>query len=100
MSLAEKLHNLVGCFCIGIKPTGSQDPYALRRQALGVVHILLERESNIDLEQVLRQTYREFAEVGPDLDEDAAVREVLDFIWQRLKGVLADHSFTLSLIHI
>ena len=98
LSLAEKLHNLVGCFCIGIKPTGSQDPYALRRQALGVVHILLERESNIDLEQVLRQTYREFAEVGPDLDEDAAVREVLDFIWQRLKGVLADHSFTYDVI--
>jgi glycyl-tRNA synthetase beta chain len=98
LSLAEKIHNLMGCFCIGIKPTGSQDPYALRRQALGVVHILLERGSNIDLRQVLSQAYREFVEVEPDLDEDAAVSEVLDFVWQRLKGVLADHSFTYDVI--
>ena len=98
LSLAEKIHNLMGCFCIGIKPTGSQDPYALRRQALGVVHILLERGLNIDLRQVLSQAYREFAEAEPDLDEDAAVREVLDFVWQRLKGVLADHSFTYDVI--
>ena len=56
LSLAEKVHNLMGCFCIGIKPTGSQDPYALRRQALGLVHILLENKLNIDL-QGIRQAY-------------------------------------------
>lgn len=98
LSLAEKVHNLMGCFCIGIKPTGSQDPYALRRQALGLVHILMERKLNINLQKVFSQAYQIFSEAEPDLDEDAAVRELLDFVLQRMKGVLIDQKFTYDVI--
>jgi glycyl-tRNA synthetase beta chain len=98
LSLAEKVHNLMGCFCIGIKPTGSQDPYALRRQALGLVHILMGRKLNIDLQKVFNQAYQIFAEAEPDLDEDAAVRELLDFVLQRMRGVLAEEKFTYDVI--
>jgi len=98
LSLAEKVHNLMGCFCIGIKPTGSQDPYALRRQALGLVHILMERKLNIDLQKVFNQAYQTFAEAEPDLDKDAVVRELLDFVLQRMRGILAEEKFTYDVI--
>ncbi|HQA50921.1 MAG TPA: glycine--tRNA ligase subunit beta [Syntrophomonadaceae bacterium] len=98
LSLAEKVHNLMGCFCIGIKPTGSQDPYALRRQALGVVHILLENKLNIDLQRVFSQAYRMFTEAKLDVDEKTAVKELLDFVLLRMKGVLADQGFTHDVI--
>lgn len=98
VSLAEKIHNLMGCFCIGIKPTGSQDPYALRRQALGLVHILMERQLNIDLQQILGEAYRQFMDVKPDADESIVVRDLLDFILQRMKGVLAEQKFSYDVI--
>ncbi|HOQ09800.1 MAG TPA: glycine--tRNA ligase subunit beta [Syntrophomonadaceae bacterium] len=98
LSLAEKIHNLMGCFCIGIKPTGSQDPYALRRQALGLVHIIMEHRLNIDLQQVFREAYRQFTEVKPDVDEETAVGELLEFVLQRMKGVLAEQKFSYDVI--
>lgn len=98
LSLAEKIHNLVGCFCIGIKPTGSQDPYALRRQALGIVHILLNYQLDVDLQEVLATAYQSFLEVDPDLNEESAVNDLLDFILQRMKGVLSDQRFSYDVI--
>lgn len=52
VSIADKLDTIVGCFSIGIIPTGSQDPYALRRQAAGIVQILLEHQLSLTLEQL------------------------------------------------
>jgi glycyl-tRNA synthetase beta chain len=52
LSVADKMDSIVGCFAIGIIPTGSQDPYALRRQASGIVHILLNAKWSITLEQL------------------------------------------------
>jgi glycyl-tRNA synthetase beta chain len=52
LSVADKIDSIVGCFAIGIIPTGSQDPYALRRQALGIVQILLHEKWPITLEQL------------------------------------------------
>lgn len=58
ISIAEKIDTIVACFSIGIIPTGSQDPYALRRQAAGIVQILLERELSLTLEQVFDITLK------------------------------------------
>lgn len=98
VSLAEKLDNLIGCFSINIRPSGSQDPYALRRQALGLVNIILSRELRIDLEKVLRFVYRHFEAIGPDLGCDEAVKEVLDFILQRLRGMLLDNGISYDVV--
>ncbi len=53
VSLAEKIDTLSSFFAIGVIPTGSQDPYALRRQASGVVQILAEKKWNISLEELI-----------------------------------------------
>ncbi|MCH1624968.1 glycine--tRNA ligase subunit beta [Fredinandcohnia quinoae] len=62
ISIADKLDTIVGCFSIGIIPTGSQDPYALRRMAAGIVQILLEKEWNIPLEDLLDTSLELFEE--------------------------------------
>src|SRR3546814_6695962 len=53
VALADKLDTLAGIFAIGQKPTASKDPYALRRAALGVLHICLEAELPLDLKEML-----------------------------------------------
>ncbi|QVL58179.1 MAG: glycine--tRNA ligase subunit beta [Simkaniaceae bacterium] len=75
LSLADKLDNLISYFKVGLKPTSSSDPYALRRQAIGVIKILIENQLNLDLSLFIK-------------DE-----EVLDFITNRAKGVLEEYGF-------
>ena len=54
MALADKLDTLVGFLAIGEKPTGSRDPFALRRAALGIIRIVLENKLRLPLAQVLQ----------------------------------------------
>jgi glycyl-tRNA synthetase beta chain len=98
LSLSEKIDNLIGCYAIGIKPSGSQDPYALRRQALGIVNIIIDHELNLDLGQVLAQAYTGFQGIEPEQDMEVTVSEVLDFIGQRLRGVLLEKGLAYDVI--
>ncbi|MGI5921073.1 MAG: glycine--tRNA ligase subunit beta [Syntrophomonadaceae bacterium] len=98
LSLAEKIDNLVGCFCIGIKPTGSQDPYALRRQALGVVNIILDKGLQLDLETIADHAYSGFLAIKPDFGRKDTVREVMEFIRQRLRGILLEKGIAYDVI--
>lgn len=98
LSLSEKIDNLIGCYAIGIKPSGSQDPYALRRQALGIVNIIIDHELNLDLGQVLAQAYTGFQGIEPEQDMEVTVSEVLDFIGQRLRVVLLEKGLAYDVI--
>lgn len=98
LSLAEKIDNLVGCFAIGIRPTGSQDPYALRRQAMGIVNIILDAGLPIDLKSIIRKAYDNFAEIKLDNSQEDTVIEVLDFILQRMRGVLLEKGISYDVI--
>lgn len=98
LSLTEKFDNLVGCFAIGIKPTGSQDPYALRRQALGIVNIVLERSLDLDINECCLAAYDNFEGIKTDNSREDTAREVLDFILQRLRGVLLERGCSYDVI--
>lgn len=94
LSLADKLDNLIGCYSIGLKPTSSSDPYALRRQTIGLLKILIEGKESVDLKQILEQACQCF----PKIKENAAlistlVREILAFITARAKSVFEDYGF-------
>ena len=72
VSLADKIDTLVGCFAAGLIPTGSKDPYALRRAAQGIVQILIDKELPLPLNELLGQSiaiYREEMTVEADLLE-------------------------------
>jgi glycyl-tRNA synthetase beta chain len=87
LSLADRLDTLLGIFAIGMKPTGSKDPYALRRAAIGVLRILIEGELNLDLKQLLTSAATNFKD---DIKADDAVNETFAFVMERLRAYYKD----------
>ncbi len=92
VALADKLDNLVGAFLVGEIPTGSKDPYGLRRAASGIVRVLVDRGWDIDLDPVLRSAAARLAADGTDVPEDptAALVELDDFIGDRVAFQLSE----------
>ena len=94
-SLAGKLDSLAGGFAVGVAPTGSADPYALRRQASGALRILLEKQMPLDLEAALAAALGNFRErlgLSPD-DERRLAAELRDFIWARAQGMFEEQGY-------
>lgn len=91
VSIADKIDTIVGCFSIGIIPTGSQDPYALRRQAAGIVQIVLEHKLPIVLTEVfnLALAVHESNQLLKR-NRDEIRRDLYDFFALRVKNVLSD----------
>jgi glycyl-tRNA synthetase beta chain len=85
VALADKLDTLVGFWAINEKPTGSKDPYALRRAALGVIRIVLENNVRLPLLLVVQAQLPEATE-----SKDTVTRSLLDFFADRLKIYLRD----------
>lgn len=83
VALADKLDSLIGIFAIGAKPTGVRDPFALRRAALGVLKILIEKQLDLDLREALELAAEQFPRKLPAVD---AVDDVLEFMFNRLKA--------------
>ncbi len=98
LSIAEKVDNIIAAFAIGLKPTGSNDPYALRRQAIGLVHILWENNINILLPDLLKFAYQGLTNIDTTNDLDTTVADVYDFILQRLRGVMLDNDVSYDVI--
>lgn len=89
VALADKLETLVGMFGIGNLPTGDKDPFALRRHALGVIRMLVEK----DLRLGLRELVQDAQPVFGDKIEDASTA-LVDFIYDRLAGSLREQGFS------
>ena len=95
LAVAERLDTLAGGFAAGLKPTGNKDPFALRRNALGLARTLLEAGLDLDLHDVLLDavTAQPVAVVDAHAHETAA-REVQQFLIDRLRGYYADQGVT------
>lgn len=90
VGLADRLDTLVGCFSVGLSPTGSTDPYALRRACLGVLRTLLDRGWALRLAPLLEEAYRGFADRSLDLTMEEAVDRLGSFFRDRLRGLLIE----------
>ena len=86
LAIAERVDTLAGGFAAGLKPTGNKDPFALRRNALGLARTLIESGFDLDLRALLAQANAALAARG--LQADA--HELYDFILDRLKGYYSD----------
>lgn len=89
VSLADKIDNLVATFSRGLIPTGSQDPFALRRQALGIVNMLKEAQYHISLSGLVAKAM-ELLKIADSKAQEKMQADVADFMKLRLKNVLAD----------
>lgn len=91
VALADKLETLVGLFGVGEKPTGDKDPFALRRHAIGVLRMLMEKRLDIALDRLLAIADGSFSAVKAYA---AATGEVASFVYDRLRGLLREQSYT------
>ena len=105
VALTDKLETLVGMFGIGQVPTGDKDPFALRRHAVGVIRILVERDLQLDLQWLLEISSGAFENIDDDLlrntadsafDGKAAASRALlaDFIYDRFAGSLREQGYS------
>ena len=87
VALADKIDTLTGFFAVGERPTGSGDPYALRRAALGVIRLVLENGVRLPLREAFRKARQGYAETVPDFEDPPEMpeRALLDFFADRLK---------------
>ena len=96
-SMADKMDTIVGCFAAGIEPTGSQDPYALRRQAAGICSMILGRGVLVSLTALIEQAISHYpAEIVGD--KDALCKRVYEFFEQRIRNVLNDKGYRYDVI--
>ncbi len=87
LALADRLDSLVGIFSIGQQPSGSRDPFALRRASLGVLWIIIERDIDLDLTQAISSAADQFADLsGAKLSGDELCEQVLTYILERFKA--------------
>ncbi len=89
VALADKLETLVGMFGIGNLPTGDKDPFALRRHALGVIRMLVEKDLALDLQRLLSATVPAFGTLITD-----ATPALTSFMYDRLAGSLREQGYS------
>lgn len=87
VAIADKLDTLVGIFGIGMLPTGSKDPYALRRAALGILRILIDKKLDLDLTEAVKFAVSAF---GAKIKSAGLADQVLEFIFDRLRARYED----------
>jgi glycyl-tRNA synthetase beta chain len=91
VSISDKLDSIVGCFAVGVVPTGSSDPYALRRAALGIVKVILDRKLPLPLRDAVSTATKALLNHPPKLQVTGAQEaQALDFILDRAKYVFRE----------
>lgn len=90
LSLADKIDNLIGCYCADLKPSSSSDPYALRRQTLAIIKILIENRLRLPLHEALQQCFQNFPEQIRK-GKEMVLQEIEAFILNRIKTVFLDY---------
>ncbi len=97
ISIADKMDNIVATFSRGLIPTGSQDPYALRRQALGIVHILIEAKYPVSLTVIAAQAM-DLLGISDNERQTKLLADIQDFFRLRIKNVLTDEALKYDMI--
>ena len=98
-ALADRIDTLVGCFSVGVIPTGSKDPFALRRASIGVVNIILNSGINFSIAEVIMKTLDILSEtITLNKNKDEIYTEVIEFFRQRIINILAESGYRKDII--
>lgn len=98
VSLADKMDNLVGCFGLDMLPTGAADPYALRRQALGVTRIIIKHALRLDIQDLISFTAKSYTGATWKQDPEQALEKLMQFFSARLKAYWQGQGFQGKLV--
>ncbi len=92
LSIADKIDNIISFFSLGLEPTGSEDPFALRRQAIAIISILRERNYELTIEELVLKASKELKNL------DVPLQRVITFIKQRFEVILEAEGYSPELI--
>ena len=93
VSIADKLDTLIGCFSLGLIPTGSQDPYALRRQTAGIVQMIDDHQLSCTISQLVAIAIQSYGPKRPQKrSESQLLQDVTEFFGLRLKNAFAERN--------
>ena len=95
ISISDKIDTLVGIYGLGMKPTGAKDPFGLRRAAIGVVRLCVEKQLDFNLAELIAQSVQVY---GDKLPTDFDQQTLLDYITERLKGYAQEKGYSLDSI--
>ncbi len=99
LAMADKLDTISGLFSIGTKPSGSQDPFGIRRATLGIINIVLEKSLDISIDSLVEETLYNYVNVNElKFDYDEVKKSVLDYMETRFIGILQDNNYNINLI--
>lgn len=93
LALADRLDTLVGIFGIGEQPTGSKDPFALRRSSLGVLRLLIEQKRDLDLRTLIEWAYEQYSQLPLG---DAVVEQALNYMLDRFRAWYDDQTIPIN----
>ena len=97
LSVADKMDSICGCFSVGLIPTGASDPYALRRQGIGIIQIMNDKGLSFPLRELIRCSLEQFGgKSAPDISE--LIEKVYTFLQNRISHLLAEEGFSKDVI--
>lgn len=96
LSLADKFDIIASCFSAGLIPTGSQDPYALRRQSLGIIRILETKELNVSLKKVFEKSLSNLTDVSPESNK--VYGQIMDFFKDRIYNIYLERGYRYDIV--
>lgn len=97
LAVSDKIDTLCGCFYAGLIPTGASDPYALRRQTIGLIQIIREKEFHFSLEAIVRKGVSLYVKKSNEETAEVEAR-ILDFIRMRLSHLMEEEGFSRDVI--
>mgnify|MGYP001258550514 FL=1 len=98
LSLSDKLDTLVGFFGLGLIPTGSRDPFALRRNTIALVRLIVENKISIKLRSIINYSLTLYKDQGYEFDITNVLKELNNFILERLKNYSREKNIRLDII--
>ncbi|MBT8331038.1 MAG: glycine--tRNA ligase subunit beta, partial [Deltaproteobacteria bacterium] len=92
LSIADKIDSICGCFSVGLTPTGASDPYALRRQGIGIIQIMNDKGFSFSLRKLIKKSLSQF-DLKDSGDLKTLTRKVYTFFQNRIVQLLAGHGY-------
>ena len=93
LSIADKIDSICGCFSVGLIPTGASDPYALRRQGIGIIQILRDKGFSFSLRELIQNSVAQFGEKN-DPENIDLIEKIYRFLQNRIAHLLAEDGFS------
>jgi glycyl-tRNA synthetase beta chain len=94
LAVADKIDSIVGCFSVGLIPTGASDPYALRRQGIGIIQILQQQNIQLNLKDIINKALTHYAHTG--IRETSTA--VLDFFQNRIAQLMTEEGINKDIV--